>query len=100
MMHRPILRNENKGVLYAVMGTIFGPVVGVSFSLYAVSLIDASVAQTIFSLVPVCVLLLGYMVYREKLTVMSVLSAIVAIAGVIVLIWREQIQGWIISAFA
>lgn len=90
-MNRPVLNNSNMGVKYAVAGTIFGPVVGVSFSMYAVSLINVSVAQTIFSLVPVCVLAIGFLVKGEKPSWSAVLGALVAIGGVVVLIWRNEI---------
>lgn len=90
-MNRPVLKNENNGVIYAVAGTVFGPVVGVSLSMLAVSLINVSVAQTIFSLVPVCVLLIGWIFYKEKLTIKSITGAAIAILGVVVLIWREEI---------
>jgi drug/metabolite transporter (DMT)-like permease len=89
--NRPVLKNRNNGVIYAVAGTIFGPVIGVSFSMYAVSLINVSVAQTIFSIVPVCVLVLGFIFKGERPTVSALLGSAVAIAGVIVLIWRDQI---------
>jgi drug/metabolite transporter (DMT)-like permease len=90
-MNRPVLNNANNGLKYAVAGTIFGPVIGVSFSMYAVSIINASVAQTIFSLVPVCVLGLGFIFKGEKPSMSAVLGALVAIAGVVVLIWRNEI---------
>lgn len=90
-MNRPILNNTNNGVKYAVAGTIFGPVVGVSFSMYAVSIINVSVAQTIFSLVPVFVLALGFFLKDERPSLNAVLGALVAIAGVVVLIWRNEI---------
>lgn len=92
--NRPVLNNQNNGLPYAVAGTIFGPVVGVSFSMYAVSLINVSVAQTIFSLVPVCVLLLGFIFKREKPSLNAVLGALVAIAGVMVLIWRDRLEAF------
>jgi len=89
-INEPVLKNKNNGVLPAVAGTVFGPVVGVSFSMYAVSLINVSVAQTIFSLVPVCVLPIGYFIYKEKITYKAILGALIAIIGVIILIWRNE----------
>ncbi len=90
---QPVLENKNNGVIFALGGTIFGPVIGVSSSMLAVSLLHnkPSVAQTIFALVPVFVLPLSYLFYKEKFTIKSVFAALIAIAGVIVLIWREDI---------
>ena len=91
-IHEPILENKNKGLAYVVAGTMFGPVIGVGLSMYAVSLIPASVAQTIFSLVPVMVLPLAFFIKKEKITTKAVLGALVAILGVIVLVWRDKIS--------
>lgn len=90
-MTKPILENQNKGLPYLVSGTFFGPVLGVGLSMYAVSLTAASVAQTIFSLVPVMVLPLAFFIKKEKITTKAVLGALVAILGVIVLVWRDKI---------
>lgn len=90
---QPVLENKNNGVIFALGGTIFGPVIGVSTSMLAVSLLHnkPSVAQTIFALVPVFVLPLSYLFYREKITLKSIIAALIAIAGVMVLIWREEL---------
>jgi drug/metabolite transporter (DMT)-like permease len=89
---RDIRGNNRNGVWYAVAGTIFGPVIGVSLSLYAVSLIEVSVAQTIFSMVPVFVLPLAYAFYRERITAGSAFGVLIAVTGVILLIWRNEIE--------
>lgn len=87
----PVFKNKNKGIGYAVAGTVFGPVIGMTFSMQAVSLTSASVAQTIFSLLPVFVLVLAHFFYNERITFKSFLGAVIAIAGVIILIWRDTI---------
>lgn len=90
---QPVIKNQNKGTMYAVGGTIFGPVIGVSLSMLSISLLHdkPSVAQTIFSLVPIFALPLAYLFYREKITGQSLLGALIAITGVILLIWREAL---------
>lgn len=95
--NKPVLENKNNGLIFALGGTIFGPVIGVSSSMLAVSLLHnkPSVAQTIFALVPVFVLPLSYLFYKEKFTIKSVFAALIAIAGVMVLIWREDILSFI-----
>lgn len=74
-----------------VLGSIFGPTLGVSSSLYAASVLNVSVAQTIFALVPVVVLMVSFLFYREKLRLISVLAALVSIAGVLVLVWQDTL---------
>lgn len=90
---QPVFTNKNNGNIYTLLGTIFGPVIGVSFSMYAISLLHnkPSVAQTIFSLVPIFALPLSYIIYKEKILLKSVLGALIAIAGVVILIWRDEI---------
>ena len=88
----PIITNKNKGIKYALAGAFFGPILGVTLALYAVSLIDASVAQTIFSLVPAFAFIISALIFKEKITKTSLSGLDVAIFGVIVLIWRERIS--------
>lgn len=76
----------------AIFGVFAGPVVAVSLALFSIQYINVAVAQTIFALVPVIALMISHFVYKEKLTVYSIAGVIVAIAGVSVLIWRQQIQ--------
>lgn len=76
----------------AMTGTIFGPLLGVTFALTAIQYIDVAVAQTIFALVPVIALLISHFVYKEKITKYALAGAIVAISGVAILIWRIKIE--------
>jgi drug/metabolite transporter (DMT)-like permease len=90
---RPVLQNKKNGNIFALGGTIFGPVIGVSMSMFAVSLLHdkPSIAQTIFSLLPITALPFAYLFYRENIKMKSIIGAIIAIVGVVILIWREEI---------
>jgi drug/metabolite transporter (DMT)-like permease len=72
-------------------GTVFGPVMGVSFSLFAASRIEVSVAQTIFSLLPVSVISVAMLSGRERPGASSLIAAAVGVGGVFVLVWRNEI---------
>ncbi len=74
-----------------LIGTLFGPVIGVSFSLLAASHIEASVAQTIFSLLPVSVLFASVLFFREKVQTLSYLAVFISIIGVLILVWRNSL---------
>lgn len=87
----PIINNQNNGLKFLVGGVLFGPVMGVTLSLYTITLLKVSIAQTIFALVPVFVLPLGYLFYKEKITLKALSGALVAIAGVLILIWRNDL---------
>lgn len=92
---QPILNNQNNGIKYMIAGTIFGPVIGVSMSLYTISILNVSMAQTIFSLVPVFVLPIAYWMYKEKITIKALLGALIATLGVIMLVWRNEISSFV-----
>jgi drug/metabolite transporter (DMT)-like permease len=89
--YAPIVGNMNKGMRYAVYGTLLGPTIGAGFAMYAIALIDISIAQTIFAIVPVLVLLWAGMIYKEKITRQAIAGAVISVAGVILLIWRNQL---------
>lgn len=77
------------------LGVIFGPVLGVSFSLISIQYINVAVAQTIFALVPVEALLIAHFVYKEKITKHAFAGVLVAIVGVVLLVWRLKITEWL-----
>jgi uncharacterized membrane protein len=89
---KPIVNNHGKGIKYAVMGTIFGPFLGVCLSLYTISNLDVSVGQTIFSLMPVGALVISVLFFREKVTWQSLIGVVIAITGVLILIWRTRLH--------
>lgn len=94
---KPVVENKNKGIGYALAGSLLGPYIGMSLSMQAVSMINASVAQTIFSLVPVIVLPLSYLFYKEKISKKAFIGAIIAIIGVFILIWRNAINDYLFN---
>jgi drug/metabolite transporter (DMT)-like permease len=89
-IHGPVLKNHNGGLWYLIAGTFFGPVLGGCIAMYAISVINVSVAQTIFSLVPVFTLPLAWLFYGEKISLSAVTGALIAVLGVVVLIWRNS----------
>lgn len=81
--------NRHK-VAPVLLGTIFGPVIGVSFSLVTAMHLEASVAQTLFSLLPVTVLITSVLLYKEKVHFSAYLAVAVSLAGVLLLVWRDR----------
>jgi drug/metabolite transporter (DMT)-like permease len=72
-------------------GTFFGPVMGVSLSLYAASQIPVGIAQTIFSLLPITVMLAATISGRERINGPSIIAAAICMVGVFVLVWRDEL---------
>jgi drug/metabolite transporter (DMT)-like permease len=48
-------------------------------------------AQTIFSLLPITVMLAAVLSGREKMELSSLIAAIISVGGVFILVWREEI---------
>ncbi len=92
---QPVFKNQNNGLPYMFLGTLFGPVLGVSFSLLAIQHLPVAIAQTIFALLPIVVLPINYFYYKEKITIQAICACIIAVLGVFVLIWRDTILQWI-----
>jgi drug/metabolite transporter (DMT)-like permease len=87
---KPIFANKNNGLPLMVLGTLLGPVCGVTCSLLAIQKLEVAVAQTIFALLPIFVLPVNLFVYKERITVQSIFACIIAIVGVFILIWRDK----------
>ncbi len=97
LFHWKNIKSQPRNILgTALLGIIFGPVLGVSFSLMSIQYINVAVAQTIFALVPVMALLIAHFVYKEKITKYAMAGVLVAILGVAILVWREKIAEWIL----
>lgn len=87
---KPIFSNKNNAIPFIILGTLLGPICGVTCSLLAIQKIEVAVAQTIFALLPIIVLPVNLLVYKEKITVQSIFACMVAVLGVMILIWRNK----------
>lgn len=82
---------DRKALAQTGAGAFFGPFVGVSLSLAAVSLTNTAVAATIMAVSPVIVIPIVAIVYKQRVTWRAILGALVAFAGVAVLAYRDEI---------
>lgn len=76
---------DGKALLLATGGAICGPFLGVWMSLVAVHNTEAGIAASIIATVPVLVIPLVVLFYKEKVSMRAIIGAIVAIAGVAIL---------------
>ena len=74
--------HDRKGLIVATATTIFGPFVGVGFSLMAVQYTAAGIASTLMAMTPIIILLPSYWIFHEKITWRAVLGAIISVFGV------------------
>lgn len=72
---------NKKAFLLILSGTLLGPVVGVSLSLYAINLIKVGIASTLMSLSPIILLAISSFYYKEKHSFISLFGTFLAILG-------------------
>jgi drug/metabolite transporter (DMT)-like permease len=87
---KPFLFDKQKGGLL-FLTILFGAILGLSFSLMAITRMNAAVAYTIFAMLPVTVILVSVIVFKKKITALSWFYSALAIAGVLALVWREAL---------
>ncbi|MFA7377884.1 MAG: DMT family transporter, partial [Patescibacteria group bacterium] len=72
---------DNTGMKAITIGTVFGPFIGVSLSLYAVQHTETGIASALMALVPIFIILPTAIMFKEKITVQQVMGAVISIAG-------------------
>ncbi len=76
---------DKQGMRYAAAGAVMGPFVGMTLSMVAVAYTEAGIAQTLMSLMPVIIIPLVWLIYREKTSIRGILGAAMAVMGVAML---------------
>jgi drug/metabolite transporter (DMT)-like permease len=80
-----VLLNDGQSVRMTAAGALFGTVLGVGFSLLAIQNAPAAVAAAIMSIMPVLIIPVNWLAFREKIKWFEVLGALVTVVGVILL---------------
>ena len=74
--------HDSKGLSVATATTVFGPFIGVGFSLMAVQYTAAGIASTLMAMTPIIILLPSYWLFHEKITLRAVIGAVISVFGV------------------
>ena len=74
--------HDKKGLSVALATTVFGPFIGVGFSLMAVQYTAAGIASTLMAMTPIIILLPSYWLFKQKITWRAVLGAVISVVGV------------------
>jgi len=77
---------DRKALASLSLGSFFGPFLGVSLSLLAVTTGNAGVASAIMSIVPVLIIAPSALILKERVAPREILGAVAAVAGVFVLL--------------
>lgn len=72
---------DRKAMTSTGIGAVFGPFLGVSLSLVAIQYTEAGVAATLMALVPVLIIPVSIVVYREHVAWPAAVGAAVAVCG-------------------
>ena len=73
---------DKVGMRYALIMTLFGPVLGVSLSLMAVQYTNAGIASTLMALTPVFILFPYAFIYKQRIQLREILGVAVSMTGV------------------
>ncbi len=73
---------DKKGMSMATATTVFGPFVGVSFSLMAVQYTSAGIASTLMALTPIIILVPSWLLFHNPITWRNFLGAVISVVGV------------------
>jgi len=79
--------NSRSGMYFVLGGSILGPLIGVSLSLFAIQHTNIGIASTIIALPPVFLLPVGHFVFKERISWRAAAGTLLAIAGVTLLFW-------------
>jgi drug/metabolite transporter (DMT)-like permease len=79
--------NSRSGMYFVLGGSILGPLIGVSLSLFSIQHTNVGIASTIIALPPVFLLPVGHFVFKERISRRAVAGTLLAIAGVTLLFW-------------
>lgn len=83
-----VFSNDKKALLFVLIGSVIGPFLGITFSLIAVANTKVGIASTIMATIPVVMLPMVKIIYKEKLSVKAILGAFLAVIGVAILFWK------------
>ena len=74
--------HDRKGLSAAVLTTIFGPFIGVGFSLMAVQYTEAGIASTLMALTPIIIIWPSHWLFGQPITWRGLLGALISVVGV------------------
>ena len=76
---------NRKGIRDTTVAAILGPFLGVTLSMFAVTYTQTGVAQTLLSLMPVMIIPVVWVLYRQRTSWRGIIGALTAVIGVAIL---------------
>ncbi|WP_457617531.1 DMT family transporter [Lutibacter sp.] len=75
---------DSISIKFILIGSIFGPFLGVYTSLLSVKYTSVGIASTIMAIIPVLIIPPAILIYKEKVTLKEVIGAFIALSGIAV----------------
>ncbi|MDD4490676.1 MAG: DMT family transporter, partial [Paludibacter sp.] len=73
---------DRSGIRAVSIGSLFGPFLGITLSLYAIQHTKTGIASTFMAMVPVFIIIPSAIMFKEKIAPHHVIGAIISIIGV------------------
>ncbi|MBP8850311.1 MAG: DMT family transporter [Breznakibacter sp.] len=73
---------NREGMKGIIIGSFFGPFIGVSLSLFAIQHANTGVTSTIMSIVPILIIPPSVLIFKQKVTISEIVGAILSVAGI------------------
>ena len=70
-----------EGLKYTLIGSFFGPYLGVTLSLFAIQRISTGIVSTLIGLTPVIIIIPEILIFKKKIKPMEIAGALVAVSG-------------------
>jgi drug/metabolite transporter (DMT)-like permease len=83
-----VFQKDRRAFGFTILGAFFGPYLGVTFSLIAISITNVAIAATLMAVVPIIMLPTVWFLFRERLSWRAIIGACIAVAGVGILFLR------------
>jgi drug/metabolite transporter (DMT)-like permease len=73
---------NREGMKGIIIGSFFGPFIGVSLSLFAIQHTNTGIASTIMAIVPILIIPPSVIFFKQKVTILEIIGAILSVIGV------------------
>ncbi|MFI5236767.1 MAG: DMT family transporter [Ignavibacteriales bacterium] len=83
-----IYPKDNHVAKLILIGTIFGPVLGITLSLVSIEFVKVGIASTLMSTMPIIMLPIARFYFKEKLNWKAMLGAVIAVIGAAIIFLR------------
>jgi drug/metabolite transporter (DMT)-like permease len=80
-----LFKGDKKSQINIILGSFFGPFLGISLSFFAIQNTQVGIAAILMAMQPILMLPLSKIIYKEKLSLISIFGALIAVLGVVII---------------